>query len=108
MRLDKVFQAFSIRDLQAFKNIVFKMRQKSVPLTLLMNYIQHITNVQRIRYYKACPACTSKMILYSVNTTKCDQVGGNLKSQWVCHNCSYEEFSKNNRETEIKGLRRCK
>ncbi len=40
-----------------------------------------------------CPECQTLMMLYRVNTTTRDQVGGDYKSQWFCPTCYYDRYS---------------
>jgi len=53
-----------------------------------------------------CPLCGAMRYLYTVNTSKEDQVGGLHKSQWVCPNkeCGFEEFSPKSNEELMEGL----
>lgn len=40
-----------------------------------------------------CPECKTVMRLYPVNTNPKDRVGNDLRSQWLCPKCWYNEFS---------------
>jgi hypothetical protein len=53
-----------------------------------------------------CPECDHKMMLWRVNTSDKNQVGGNYKTQWICsdeENCGYQdEYSEMTVEEQIK------
>jgi len=53
-----------------------------------------------------CPECKIVMNLYSVNTNPRNQVGDNLRSQWICPKCWYEIFSEKTIQDWIKQINR--
>jgi len=41
---------------------------------------------------RGCKDCDTNMLLFDVNTTSCNQVGGSLTRQWICPKCGREDF----------------
>ena len=53
-----------------------------------------------------CPECNTIMLLGQVNNHPANQVGEDLKSQWFCPKCFYDEYSTKTVQEQIKELGR--
>jgi hypothetical protein len=106
----KLLSVFNFRDLQNFITILLVLEHNNRTIEDLIEYVDYVilsgkkshTGIHHIALReensidstktRSCDRCDVKMLMYSVNTTRCNQVGSDLKTQWVCPNCEYEYF----------------
>ncbi len=81
--LSKIFGAFSIRELQSFRNIAMQMIEYGLSLEEVFSYVSWLTPLPKLPVVRACPHCESPMKLERKDLSTND-----LRLQWVCHGCS--------------------
>jgi len=98
--------AFSPGLLQDLKTLIYHLRSIGVEEYEFLEYVEaevlngkHVrsnaTIAKQQRNAPKCPECGSPLAINAVNTTKCNNVGGEWKSQISCTSflaCDYEEF----------------
>lgn len=104
--IEKALAAFNLRDLQSFKMILIVLDQNDLTLQQALKYIQFKSFPTHITYVVKCPECKNPMVLHSVNTVPCDQVGGKWRSQWHCQFCGYESFSRKTVPQELHKMKK--
>lgn len=112
--LKKILSAFKLRDLYTFINILKVLDQHDKTIKDLIDFVSWIeknpeklikapplnklrckdTQIKfgRVKPTHACRLCDTSMLPFSVNTSRCNQVGGGYKIQWICPKCDEEEF----------------
>lgn len=108
--IQRLFAAFRFKDLQHFKTITIVLeRNKLTPQDLIEyidfigeNGLRHSPDIFQVavrevdsiktKMRRNCPECQVPMLIFKVNTTNCNQVGGSLTRQWICPKCKIEEF----------------
>ena len=96
--IKRLLEAFSVRDLQTFRNIIISLRNGNNTLEDAFVEVDRRIGVQNreivddVNLYIQCKNCRSSMFVYEVNNQPCTMVGGDYKSQTFCNNCGESEF----------------
>ena len=108
--MEKLLQAWSIKTIQEAINISEYISRQGKTWEDVKQYV--VVYNQRLgkkketpvapRPVKSCLYCKGNMFLFSVNDSKCRQVGGNYKSQWYCSNCGESILSERSVKEELE------
>ena len=114
------FNAFEFGKLQDFNAFLHHMERKKLTVSEFKEWIAYRQNEMIVRQnyvytpppvveglnQPSCPYCALPLLIYDVNTTNCNQVGGDLKAQLICRNimgCGYERYSVRDPEDWVRG-----
>lgn len=91
---------FNFAQLQDISTLLKHLKSNNKTVEDFINFIEEEktkrTKTNKLREENAlkCPECKTTMSLFPVNTNPKDQVGNDLRSQWLCPKCWYNKFSK--------------
>ena len=119
--IEKILEPFSLSlgKKQDLGTLLIHLRDNEVTMDEVIDYIEGLKKDMRAGQEKRekeqtkwnsltlkCPECNTIMQLTSVNTHPGNQVGEDLKSQWFCPKCFYDEYSEKTISEQIKELGR--
>jgi ssDNA-binding Zn-finger/Zn-ribbon topoisomerase 1 len=92
--MDEAMQAYSLAQLQTFRNMLITLDRNELTIDQFLRYIWFRSMVQETRVVKPCPECQEDMVLFPINQSPCTQIGGKWQSQWYCETCGHDELQK--------------
>lgn len=108
MLIEKLLVAWNLATIQMAAQINRQLKKHSKTWEDVEKYISTLSQVHKGGFKNtgltgiSCPKCKQPMFLYSVNTTRCNKVGGDYKSQWYCRSCDISIFNKLTVQEEIE------
>lgn len=111
--LKNLLNVFSFRNKQDLLTLLIKLRDNNISYDQIIEYLDNLKEIyiKNIRtqnidsgFVFLCPECNNPMNIFSVNQVAGDQVGGNLKSQWLCAICGYSIYNQNSVNEELSLL----
>lgn len=114
LELEPILAAFRFGSIQTFAQILKKLKEFDREPEEVGEYLDLRTKALKDRLASRifCGLCKNEMIVFDVNSTPSNQIGGPWRSMWQCTNmdCGNELLSKKNameeRKHRIKARRR--
>ena len=97
----RTFSVFTFAEVQNIRTVLILMERRGLTLEDVDIYIKMFPPGSKSGTLP-CPECDACMALYEVNSKPGNMVGGDDKTQWLCHRCGHAIFSDRTLEYETR------